>query len=231
MLDVLGRAVDELDDGALGLGRLARGHGVEHRAVQRQGMHRALGAGGGDLEARAQQRAERLAHLHQHAVVGGPQQPLVEAQVVADVVAPALDGFAHAGIGRLEPGKVLRVGALRREPHRRWLDDAAQLLQVAQEVARQPGGALPGDELGVEPVPVVGRQHPGAELRPGDEHALGHERLHGLAHHRAAHPQRGPQRRLGRQGRARRMAAGGDRQTQGVQGVGQGVLHRWRRPA
>ena len=36
----------------------------------------------GDLEAGAQQRAQRLAHLRQHAVVAGAQQALVKAQVV-----------------------------------------------------------------------------------------------------------------------------------------------------
>src|SRR6185369_5781642 len=45
LLDVLAGAVDQHDDGLLGLGRVARYHSVQHGPVQRQGSARAVLAG------------------------------------------------------------------------------------------------------------------------------------------------------------------------------------------
>ena len=69
--------------------------------------------------------------------MAGAQQTLVEAQVVRHVVSAVLDGSLHAGVGGLDLGDVLRRGALGGQAHASGLDHAAQLLQVAQELARQ----------------------------------------------------------------------------------------------
>jgi hypothetical protein len=154
---------------------------------------------GGNLEAGAQQRTERLAHLHQHAVAAGTQQALVEAQVVGDIVAPFFHRMLHAGERGLDVGDVLRGGTFGRQPHGRRLDHAAQVLQVTQELGGEPGLGLPGHDVRVKPVPVLLGQHPGAHLGAGADHALGHQRLDGLAHHRPAHAQFLAQQGLGRQ--------------------------------
>ena len=87
--------------------------------------------------------------------MAGAQQALVEEQVVAHVVAAVVDSVLHAGVGGLEFADVLRGGALSSQAHRSGLDQAAQLLQVTQEIARQPGLGLPSHHIGVEPVPLL----------------------------------------------------------------------------
>ena len=190
--------VDQHQNGFFSALRFAGNHGVQHRAVQRQRAGRAVFAGGGNLETGAQQRAQRPAHLHQHAVVAGADQALVKAQVGRDVVAPKLDGVFHARIGLLHIGNVGRQRTQRGKTHGSGLDHAAQVLQILQKIHRQTSLGLPDDHVGIEPVPLVFRLHPGAHLGAGGQQALGHQRLDRLADHRAADTQFLAQQRLGR---------------------------------
>jgi hypothetical protein len=226
LLHVLVGAVDQHQCGAFGGIGVAGNHRVEHGAVQRQRLRRPVFLGGGQLEAGPQQRTERLAHLHQHPVVAGAQQALVEAQVVRHVVAAVLDGVFHAGEGGFDFSEIVDRGALGGDAHRRRFHHPAQLLQVAQELVRQPDPRVPVDDRLVEPVPLIGRQHARAHLRPGAEQALGDQRLDGFAHHGAAHAEFIAQQRLGRERAARGVAAGDDGFAQQVEGVSGNVLDR-----
>jgi hypothetical protein len=149
---------------------------------------------------------------------------LVEAQIARAVVAALLHCLFHACVGGLDLGDVARRGALGGHAHGGRLDDAAQLLQIAQELARQSDLGLPGDHVGVEPVPLVVPEHARPELRTGDEQTLGDERLDRLAHHGAADAELLAEQRLGRQRRARCKAAGDDRLAEQVERMAVDVL-------
>src|SRR5436305_350526 len=82
--------------------------------------------------------AARRAHLHDHAVAACTQQALVEAQVVRDVVAALLDRMPHAFVRVLDLADVPCGCPLRRKAYGGGLEHTPQVLQVAQEFAREP---------------------------------------------------------------------------------------------
>ncbi|MDT4861937.1 hypothetical protein FQZ97_965610 [compost metagenome] len=192
--------------------------------MQRQRTRGPVLAGGRYLEAGAQQRTQRTAHLHQHAVVAGADEALVKAQVGRDVVAAEFDGALHAREGVFHLGNVFGGGALGGQRHRGGLDHAAQVLQVAQELGRQARLRLPDDDVGVEPVPLVGRLHARAHLRAAGHEALGDQRLDRFAHHGPAHAELFAQERLRRNRRAGRIAARDDVAADAVDRVAVNVL-------
>ena len=165
--DVVTGLIDERGDGGFGSAAVARHHGVEHGTVQRQREQRAVGLAGREFEAGAQEGADCFAHLDHQPVVRSAQQRLVEAQVVADIVAALVDSCVHTFIGCAQFGQVGRRGAPGGQPCTGRFQRAPQFLQVAQERLAQTGQGLPRHHFGVEPVPVLGRQHPRADLRPG----------------------------------------------------------------
>ena len=218
------RAVDQQADGPASLGRIAGNDGIQHSAVQGQRLGRTALFTGGQLKTGAQQRAERLAHLHQHAVVRSPQQALVEPQIEGHVVTALGHGAFHAGVGLFNAGNVFWRGTQRGQLDGSGLHHAAQILQVPDEFWGQTCNGLPGNDVGIEPVPLVRRQHAGAHFGAGHDQAFGHQGLDGLSHHGAAHAQFLAQHRLGRNASAQSVTAGNNGLPQKINGVAVDVL-------
>ena len=94
--------LDQDVDGALGAIGIAGSHRVEDRAVQRQGMQRAVFSARGKFETGAQQGTDGTAHVKEQPVASCPQQDLVKAQVMYDIVATVVQRMMHAGKGLLQ---------------------------------------------------------------------------------------------------------------------------------
>jgi DNA-binding transcriptional MocR family regulator len=129
---VVVRAVNQLPDGGFRGIRLMRNDSVEYRTMQLKRGTRAARAAGRDFKTGAQQGAQHLAHLLQHAVAAGAQQALVKAQVKCHVIATALYSTLHACVGTFNLCYVFGRRAFSRQAHGGGLHHTAQVLQVSQ---------------------------------------------------------------------------------------------------
>ena len=134
----------------------------------------------------------------------------MEAHVGGDQLGVARLVRLHVGVGRLDPRQRRCVARLGGERGRLRLENAPELQHVADEHFGRRGLHVPGEEIGVEHVPVGLRPHHRADLLARDDQALGLERAERLAQRRPRHAEAHQQARLVRQARTWRIEAGDD---------------------
>src|SRR5659263_723278 len=89
--NVLMGAINQDQNCLFGFDRVAGNHGIEHGAVQREGVGRPPFFTGRQFKAGTQQRTKRLAHMNEHPIATGPQQTLVKTKVMSHIITTLFD--------------------------------------------------------------------------------------------------------------------------------------------
>ena len=130
---------------------------------------------------------------------------LVKAHVGADQVAAPDFAALHVGVGRADPLQCRRIAQLRGEKGRLRLEYLPELKDVVDEFQRRRGVHVPGEEIGIEHVPVRLRADQGADFLPRDDQSLGLERAERLPQRGTRYAETHQQTRLRRQPRSGRI--------------------------
>ena len=134
-----------------------------------------------------QDRGEDLVHVLEQLVLACLEQEAVEAEVRLHEGIEIVAGGSHRLVRFVESCDLLVGGTLRREACGGGLDDPAQLQRLLEKLRIRAGFDLPGEQVGVEEVPIPSRPDAGADLRPRLDQSFRSENLDRFPHHGSAH--------------------------------------------